>query len=199
MEKALGLKKTRYWNIVPGDKRQSIIEFNKKCKESVWEYKDLWEKLTRRMGYWVDMKNPYITYENKYIESVWWVIAQIFKAKNKKGESLVYKGHKVIPYCYRCGTALSSHEVAQGYQTIKDNSVYIKFKLTEEKDTYVLAWTTTPWTLPSNVALAINTGVTYCKVEIDKNNFFILAKNRIEEVLKIQIYEIIKDISGKDL
>ena len=129
VEKALGLKnKQDIENIVPGDKRQSIIEFNKKCKESVWEYKDLWEKLTRRMGYWVDMKNPYITYENKYIESVWWVIAQIFKAKNDKGESLVYKGHKVIPYCYRCGTALSSHEVAQGYQTVKDNSVYIKFK-----------------------------------------------------------------------
>ena len=117
VEKALGLKnKQDIENIVQGNMRESIIEFNRKCKESVWEYKDLWEKMTRRMAYWVDMKSPYVTYENKYIESVWWVIAQIWKTKNKKGESLIYKGHKVVPYCYRCGTALSSHEVAQGYQ-----------------------------------------------------------------------------------
>jgi isoleucyl-tRNA synthetase len=171
VEKALGLKnKQDIENIVPGDKRQSVIEFNKKCKESVWEYKDLWEKLTRRMGYWVDMQNPYVTYENKYIESVWWTVAQIFKAKNAKGESLVYKGHKVIPYCYRCGTALSSHEVAQGYQVIKDNSVYIKFKAKPNSEkgiddnTYFLAWTTTPWTLPGNVALAINRDIEYVKI-----------------------------------
>lgn len=172
VEKTLGLKnKQDIENIVPGDKRQSIIEFNKKCKESVWEYKDLWEKLTRRMGYWVDMKNPYITYENRYIESVWWTLAQIFKAKNSKGESYVYKGHKVIPYCYRCGTALSSHEVAQGYQTVKDNSVYVKFKAKPnlekgiDDNTYFLAWTTTPWTLPGNVALAVNEKFEYLILE----------------------------------
>jgi isoleucyl-tRNA synthetase len=178
VEKALGLKnKQDIENIIPGDKRQSIIEFNKKCKESVWEYKDLWEKLTRRMGYWVDMQNPYVTYENKYIESVWWTVAQIFKAKNDKGESLAYKGHKVIPYCYRCGTALSSHEVAQGYQTIEDNSVYIKFKVKSgqkignfvvDDSTYFLVWTTTPWTLPGNVALAVNSEIDYVVYE-DKN------------------------------
>ncbi|HOX10778.1 MAG TPA: isoleucine--tRNA ligase [Candidatus Moranbacteria bacterium] len=205
VEKALGLKnKQDIENIVPGDKRQSIIEFNKKCKESVWEYKDLWEKLTRRMGYWVDMKNPYITYENKYIESVWWVIAQIFKAKNDKGESLVYKGHKVIPYCYRCGTALSSHEVAQGYQTVKDNSVYIKFKAKPnaekgiDDDTYFLAWTTTPWTLPGNVSLAISPNVLYGMVK-SGNEFYILAKDLIDKAFENIGHDFIRDIEAKEL
>ena len=171
VEKSLGLRsKQEIENIVPGNPRESVIVFNKKCKESVWLYKDAWEKMTRRMAYWVDMKNPYITYENKYIESVWWVVAQIFKSKNKKGENLVYKGHKVVPYCYRCGTALSSHEVAQGYQKIKDNSVYVKFKakpnqkigdFTTDDKTYFLVWTTTPWTLPGNVALAVNKDIDY--------------------------------------
>ncbi len=162
VEKALGLRnKQDIENIVPGDARASVIEFNKKCKESVWEYRDLWEKLTRRMGYWVDMEHPYVTYENEYIESVWWQLAQVAALKNEKGESYLYKGHKVVPYCYRCGTALSSHEVAQGYQTVKDNSVYVKFQLTAnseqktENKTYLLAWTTTPWTLPGNAALAV--------------------------------------------
>lgn len=189
VEKALGLhNKQDIENIVPGNPRESIIEFNKKCKESVWEYKDLWEKMTCRMAYWVDLENPYITYENKYIESVWWVIAQIFKTKNKKGESLVYKGHKVVPYCYRCGTALSSHEVAQGYQTVKDNSVYIKFKAKPKQkiggfetddNTYILVWTTTPWTLPGNVALAVNKEIKYLKYKFLKGenagSTFILA------------------------
>jgi isoleucyl-tRNA synthetase len=165
VEKELGLRnKQEIENIVPGNPRESVIEFNKKCKESVWKYKDLWEKLTQRMGYWVDMQNPYVTYENRYIESVWWVIAQIFKTKNKKGEPLVYKGHKVVPYCYRCGTTLSSHEVAQGYQTVKDNSIFVKFKVKGEENTYFLAWTTTPWTLPGNVALAVNKEIDYVKI-----------------------------------
>jgi len=178
VEKALGLKnKQEIESIVPGDPRQSVIEFNKKCKESVWEYKDLWEKMTKRMGYWVDMKNPYVTYENKYIESVWWVVAQIFKSKSKSGESMIYQGHKVVPFCYRCGTALSSHEVAQGYQMVKDNSIYVKFKLKPgqkignfevDDKTYILAWTTTPWTLPGNVALAINKNIEYIKIQVDK-------------------------------
>jgi isoleucyl-tRNA synthetase len=130
--------------------------------------------MTRRMGYWVDMQNPYVTYENKYIESVWWTVAQIFKTKNDKGENLVYRGHKVVPYCYRCGTALSSHEVAQGYQKVKENSVYIKFKAKPnpekgiDDNTYFLAWTTTPWTLPGNVALAVNSNETYVLLKINK-------------------------------
>jgi len=205
VEKALGLKnKQEIENIVPGDSRASVIEFNKKCKESVWEYKELWEKLTRRMAYWVDMENPYITYENKYIESVWWVIAQIFKTKNAKSESLVYKGHKVVPYCYRCGTVLSSHEVAQGYQTVKDNSVYIKFKAKPnpekgiDDNTYFLAWTTTLWTLPGNVALAIGKNITYGIVKVG-GEFFILAKEGIEKTLKELEFEIIKEIKGEEL
>lgn len=193
VEKALGLKnKQEIENIVPGNPRESVIEFNKKCKESVWEYKDLWEKMTRRMGYWVDMKNPYVTYENKYIESVWWIVAQIFKSKSKSGESMVYQGHKVVPYCYRCGTALSSHEVAQGYQTVKDNSVFVKFKikpgqkiaggLTDDQ-TYILAWTTTPWTLPGNVSLAVNLNISYALVTNKyTNDKFILAHSRLEAV-----------------
>ena len=197
VEKELGLKnKQDIENIVPGNPRESIIEFNKKCKESVWVYKDLWEKLTRRMGYWVDMQHPYVTYENSYIESVWWVIAQVAKLKNAKRDSLLYKGHRVIPYCYRCGTALSSHEVAQGYQTVKENSIYIKFKLkpgqkvgdfiTDDK-TYILAWTTTPWTLPGNVALAVGKDIGYVAIKQEKEQY-ILAKNRsgvIDEKHKI--------------
>jgi isoleucyl-tRNA synthetase len=197
VEKELGLRnKQDIENIVPGNPRESIIEFNKKCKESVWKYKDLWEKLTQRMGYWVDMKNPYITYENRYIESIWWVIAQIFKTKNKKGESLVYKGHKVVPYCYRCGTTLSSHEVAQGYQTVKDNSVFVKFKVKGEENAYLLAWTTTPWTLPGNVALAVGVDIDYVKVKI-KDEILILAKNFLEKIEGK--HEIVKRIKGNDL
>lgn len=166
VEKALGLKnKQDIENIVPGDTRASIIEFNKKCKESVWEYRDLWEKMTNRMGYWVDMEHPYVTYENEYIESVWWQLAQIAELKNAKGESFLYKGHKIVPYCSRCGTALSSHEVAQGYKVVKDLSVTVKFELSDEPGTYLLAWTTTPWTLPGNVALAVNKNIEYVELE----------------------------------
>ncbi|OGI21859.1 MAG: hypothetical protein A2808_02865 [Candidatus Moranbacteria bacterium RIFCSPHIGHO2_01_FULL_55_24] len=178
VEKALGLRsKQDIENIVPGDARASVIEFNKKCKESVWEYKDPWEKMTERMGYWVDMKNPYITYDNSYIESVWWQLKQIAELKNSKDESFLYKGHKVVPYCYRCGTALSSHEVAQGYQTVKDNSVSVKFRVepgqkiggvAADDKTFLVAWTTTPWTLPGNVALAVNENIKYWKREILK-------------------------------
>lgn len=203
VEKSLGLKnKQDIENIVPGDKRQSIIEFNKKCKESVWKYKDLWEKLTRRMGYWVDMKNPYVTYDNKYIESVWWTVAQIFKAKNNKGEGYVYKGHKVIPYCYRCGTALSSHEVAQGYQTVKDNSVYIKFKAKPnpekgiDDNTYFLAWTTTPWTLPGNVALAIKGGLQYMLLESSNKNKIIIGYDN--KILHNVLGDDFKEIHSSD-
>lgn len=202
VEKSLGIKhKHDILNIVPDDARQSVIEFNKKCKESVWEYKDLWEKMTKRMGYWVDMQNPYITYDNKYIESVWWVFAQIAKLKTEKGEDVLYKGHKVVPYCYRCGTALASHEVAQGYQTVKDNSVYVKFKVKvgqkirgsevdELNAYYLLAWTTTPWTLPGNVALAVNPNVTYViKQNVKTGDKFILAQNAADKLFNEEEYK----------
>lgn len=168
VEKTLGIRsKQEIGEIVPGDPRASVIEFNKKCKESVWEYRDLWEKLTRRMGYWVDMEHPYVTYEDGYIESVWWQFSKIAELKDADGNDLLYRGHKVVPYCYRCGTALSSHEVAQGYKEVKDQSAYVKFKVRkqeEEGETYLLAWTTTPWTLPGNVALAVGAEIEYVKV-----------------------------------
>ncbi|MFA5926386.1 MAG: isoleucine--tRNA ligase [Parcubacteria group bacterium] len=185
VEKELGIHtKPEIENIVPGNVRESVIEFNRKCKESVWRYKDLWEKMTERMAYWVDMKNPYVTYENEYIESVWWVFAQIWKTKGKDGKSLVYRGSKVLPYCYRCGTGLSSHEVAQGYQTVKDNSIFLKFKAKKDgkiimdENTYFLVWTTTPWTLPGNVALAAGKDIDYVKAEVN-GEALILARERI--------------------
>ncbi|HAE36552.1 TPA: isoleucine--tRNA ligase [Candidatus Nomurabacteria bacterium] len=140
-----------------------IAQFNKECKESVWEYTDLWEKFTERMGYWVDQKNAYVTYHNDYIESVWNVI----KTVNEKG--LLYKDYKVVPWCPRCGTTLSSHELAQGYQDVKDLSVYAKFKVKGQDNTYILAWTTTPWTLPGNVALAVGKDIEYIKSTIPDN------------------------------
>lgn len=138
-----------------------VAEFNQKCKESVWQYLDVWNKFTHRIGYWVDQKHPYITYHNSYIESLWNVVSEI----NKKG--LLYKDYKVVPWCPRCGTALSSHELAQGYQDVKDLSVYVKFKVIDEENTYLLAWTTTPWTLPGNVALAVGSDIEYVKFEDD--------------------------------
>jgi isoleucyl-tRNA synthetase len=217
VEKELGIHtKPEIENIIPGNVRESIVEFNRKCKESVWKYKDLWEKMTRRMAYWVDMEHPYITYENKYIESVWWVFAQIFKTKGKNGESLVYQGSKVIPYCYRCGTGLSSHEVAQGYQTVKDNSVYVKFKakkdgkIITDDSTYFLVWTTTPWTLPGNVALAVSKDIEYAIVKRNVNigtglaeNFehYIVAEKRRELLLgeyNVGV-ELINKFKGEDL
>ncbi len=227
VEKELGIHtKPEIENIVPGNVRESIIAFNKKCKESVWKYKDLWEKLTERMAYWVDMKHPYITYENKYIESVWWTFAQIFKTKGKNGESLVYQGSKVIPYCYRCGTGLSSHEVAQGYQKVKDNSVYVKFKAKPnlergiDENTFFIVWTTTPWTLPGNVALAVGENIKYSKHRILKgdntgNTFilalegsadtfahsgiFPLATKPLEEGKNSDPFAQVSDLAGKDL
>ncbi|HLC95611.1 MAG TPA: isoleucine--tRNA ligase [Patescibacteria group bacterium] len=209
VEKALGLKnKQDIENIVPGDARASIIQFNEECKKSVWEYRDLWEKLTKRMGYWVDMEHPYVTYENEYIESVWWQLAQIAELKNKKDESFLYKGHKVVPYCYRCGTALSSHEVAQGYQTVKDNSVYVKFRVksgqkignfTTDENTYFLVWTTTPWTLPGNVALAVNRSIAYIRVIVDNYKNFILASDRKEDIFGESPFVISDTIKGESL
>ncbi len=144
---------------------ESIEYFNNKCKQSVWQYKEEWEKLTRRMGFWIDMDNPYVTYDNNYIETLWWIIKQVYDKK------LLYQGYKVVPHCPRCGTALSSHEVAQGYREVKDESVYIKFRVSKGNDKvkegdYILSWTTTPWTLPGNVALAISEKVNYAIVSI---------------------------------
>lgn len=153
VEKKLGLKSKKEIE------DYGVAEFNKKCKESVWEYVDEWKKFTNRIGYWVDLDNAYITYEPYYIESIWNIISEV----NKKG--LLYKDYKVLPWCPRCGTALSSHELAQGYQDVKDLSVYIKFKVIGEENTYLLAWTTTPWTLPGNVALAVRKDIEYVNIK----------------------------------
>jgi isoleucyl-tRNA synthetase len=162
VEKKLGLKSKKEIE------KYGIAKFNKKARESVFRYKELWEKLTERIGFWLDMDNPYITYDSKYIETLWWIIKQADKA------GLFYKGHKVLPWCPRCGTALSSHEVAQEYERVTEASVYLKFKIkpgqkigdfkTDDK-TYVLAWTTTPWTLPGNVALAVGENIKYVIVD----------------------------------
>ena len=136
-----------------------IEPFIKKCKESVWKYKGEWEKMSSRVGYWVDMDEPYITYNDNYIESIWWAVKQI------ADKGLLYKGHKIVPYCPRCGTALSSHEVAQGYKDVKEKSIFVKFAIKGEKDAYFLAWTTTPWTLFSNVALCMNPNENYVKIK----------------------------------
>lgn len=184
VEKQLGLKSKKEIE------EYGVEKFNKKCKESVWEYVDLWEKFTDRIGYWVDQENPYVTYENYYIEAVWNIL------KNIEERKLLYKDYKVVPWCPRCGTGLSSHELAQGYEDVKDLSVTVKFKLTKEKNTYILAWTTTPWTLPGNVALAVGEEIDYVKLKI-KEEFFILAKARLAII--IEEYEIVEDMKGKDL
>ena len=141
--------------------KYGIEPFIKKCKESVWKYKSEWEKMSERVGYWADMENPYVTYDDKYIESVWWALKEIWK------KGLLYKGHKIVPYCPRCGTALSSHEVAQGYKDVKETSVFVRFRVKGEENRYFLAWTTTPWTLPSNVALCMNPDENYVEIESD--------------------------------
>ncbi len=135
-----------------------IDKFNALCRESVWKYKQLWDEMTERMGYWVDLDHPYVTYENSYIESVWWLLRQMWDRE------LIYRGHKIVPYCTRCETPLSSHEIAQGYKDLEDPSVFVKMRLKSAPDTSFLVWTTTPWTLISNVALALHPEVTYVKV-----------------------------------
>lgn len=152
-----------------------VEKFIEKCKESVWKYKGEWEELSERVGFWADMEHPYITYENDYIESVWWSIKEI----HEKG--LLYKGHKVVPYCPRCGTALSSHEVAQGYEEVTETSATVLFDV-EELGASLLVWTTTPWTLPSNVAACVNPSVTYVKAEKD-GKAYILTEALLHEVL----------------
>lgn len=163
VEKKLGL------NSKKAIEEYGIAKFNQECKESVWEYVSFWDKFTERIGYWVDEKDPYITYENNYIESVWNIVKKVNE------QNLLYKDYKVVPWCPRCGTALSSHELAQGYEDVKDLSVYVKFKVKGQENTYILAWTTTPWTLPGNVALAVAESVEYVKIFLN-GEFLILAK-----------------------
>ena len=177
-----------------------VENFVKKCKESVFTYVHMWEEMTEKVGFWVDMDNPYVTYHNEYIESVWWALKQMWE------KGLLYEGHKVMPYCPRCGTALSSHEVAQGYKDVKDLTCIAKFKVLDRENTYILAWTTTPWTLPSNLALAVNKSYEYAEVKAnvgrdDEPQYenYILAKDLINEVLRETPYELVRTFKGEEL
>jgi len=171
--------------------KYGIEKFNKKCKESVWQYKDEWEKLTERIGYWLDLENPYVTYDNEFIESIWSELGQIHE------RGLLYKGYKVVPQCPRCETALSSHEVAQGYKKVEDRSVYIKFKVKDQENTYILSWTTTPWTLPGNIALAVAADVDYVKLKVG-DEYYVLAEALVEAVFDKNIKPVEK-YRGKDM
>lgn len=168
-----------------------IEPFIQKCKESVWKYKNEWEDMSKRVGYWADMEHPYVTYENDYIESVWWSLKQIFE------KGLLYKGHKIVPYCPRCGTALSSHEVAQGYKDVNEDSIFVKFKAKGE-DAYFLAWTTTPWTLPSNVSLSVNPDEEYVKAQGPDDEVYYLAKDLYAQILGEDAH-IIEKYRGREL
>ena len=173
--------------------------FIEHCKESVWKYKGMWEDFSGTVGFWADMDNPYVTYHNDFIESEWWALKEIW---NKK---LLYKGFKIVPYCPRCGTPLSSHEVAQGYKAVKERSAVVRFKVVGE-DAYFLAWTTTPWTLPSNVALCVNPDETYCKVKAADGRTYYMAEALLDKVLSgiereegTPAYEVLETYKGKDL
>lgn len=168
-----------------------IKEFNDSCRNSVFEYESLWRNMTKRMGYLIDLDNPYVTLENEYIESVWWILDKFFK------EDYIYEGHKILPYCARCGTGLASHEVAQGYKEVKTNTVIAKFKLKDKENEYFLAWTTTPWTLASNVALAVSAEETYVRVE-QGDEIYYVAKTLADKVLGGH-YHVLEEINGKDL
>lgn len=185
VEKQLGL-----------DGKEQIEEYGlepfiKKCKESVWKYKGMWEDFSARVGFWADMENPYVTYDNNFIESEWWALKQIWE------KGLLYKGHKIVPYCPRCGTSLSSHEVAQGYKDVKERSATAKFAVKGEENTYFLAWTTTPWTLPSNVALCVNPAEKYVKILVE-GTYYILAEALCDANFP-DGYEVKGSYSGKDL
>lgn len=184
VEKSLGIKNKD--EIVT----YGIEKFNAECKKSVWKYKTEWEKLTREMGYWVDMSSPYITFENNYIESVWWALSEYYN------KGMIYKGFKIQPYCPRCETPLSSHEISLGYKNVTDNSIYIKFKLVDEVNTFILSWTTTPWTLPGNVALAVGEKIDYVKLKVGEE-IWIIAKDLTSALG--EEYPIVEKIKGKDL
>jgi len=184
VEKALGISGK------PAIEDYGVEPFINKCKESVWKYKSEWEEVSERVAFWADMNDPYITYENSYIESVWWALRQIWD------KDLLYKGHRIVPYCPRCGTALSSHEVAQGYKDVREVSVYVKFKAKDD-EAFFLAWTTTPWTLPSNVALAVNAHEEYCRVEHNSQTYIIASA--LAENLFGEDYNIIDRFPGSSL
>ena len=192
VEKLLGL-----------DGKEQIEEYGldpfiSKCKESVWKYKGMWEDFSGTVGFWADMDNPYVTYHDDFIESEWWALKTIW------GKGLLYKGFKIVPYCPRCGTPLSSHEVAQGYKAVKERSAVVRFKVVGE-DAYFLAWTTTPWTLPSNVALCVNPEEDYCKVKAADGYTYYMAKALLDKVLgKLaeegeKAYEVLETMKGTDL
>ncbi len=177
--------------------KYGLEPFIKECKESVWKYKGMWEKFSDQVGFWADMEHPYVTYEDNYIESEWWALNEIWN------KGLLYKGFKVVPYCPRCGTPLSSHEVAQGYKAVKERSAIARFKV-KDKDEYILAWTTTPWTLPSNVALCVNPEEKYVKVKTADGYTYYLAKALCEKVLggedaPTAPYEILEEFDGKSM
>ncbi|MFA5562438.1 MAG: class I tRNA ligase family protein, partial [Eubacteriales bacterium] len=153
-----------------------LAAFVEKCKESVWKYREMWEDFSGTVGFWADMDTPYVTYHNDYIESVWWSLKQIWD------RGLLYRGFKIVPYCPRCGTPLSSHEVAQGYQTVKETSATVKFAVKDKPGEYLLAWTTTPWTLPSNLALCVNPRETYVRAAVG-DQVYLLAEARLNAVL----------------
>ena len=187
IEKTLGL------NGKQDIEKYGVENFIKLCRESVWKYKAMWEEMTDKVGYWVDMENPYITYDNNYIESIFWAL----KEMDKKG--LIYKGHKIVPYCPRCGTSLSKMEVENGdnYKILKENSVFVKVKSAEEENTYFLVWTTTPWTLPSNVALCMNPNEIYVKIEQD-GQFYIMLEKLVPSLFEEGTYRKIYSKTGKE-
>ena len=185
VEKKLGLKTKQ------DIEKYGIEKFNRECRKSTFRYENEWIEMTRRVGFWIDMDNPYITLENDYIESVWWSLKQLWE----KGH--LYKGYKVVPYCPRCGTALSAHEVAQGYKSVTEPSIFVKFKLRDE-NAYFLAWTTTPWTLLSNVALAVHPDEPYLKIKY-RGEILILAEERVARLFKGEEYEILDRFMGKEL
>ncbi len=197
VEKQLGLKsKPEIENLASGDPAKSIAQFNAACKKLVWQFKDEWEKLTERVGFWLDLKHPYITYENNYMESVWAVIAKAHE------RGLLYPGHKVVPYCPRCGTALSSHEVAQGYASVTEDSVYVKCRVTQgnrfvQSGDFILTWTTTPWTLPGNVALAVGPEFAYVRVKAG-SECLVVARELATLVIQ-EPYKVVSEFKGKNL
>ena len=186
VEKVLGLDGK------PQIEQYGIEPFIGECKKSVWKYLHEWEKMSDQVGYWVDMEHPYVTYHNDYIESEWWSLKKIYD------KGMLYLGHKIAPYCPRCGTALSSHEVAQGYKNVKEVSAIVRFHVKDMENTSFLAWTTTPWTLPSNLALCVNPGATYCKFNCEGETF-IMAKALVEKVFAGKEVEMLEEMPGQSL
>ncbi len=185
VEKQLGLKNKK--EVLD----YGIGKFVEKCKGDVFSYIKDWNKSTEELAYWIDLEKPYRTLDNEYIESVWWSLKELY---NKK---MLYDGHKVVPFCTRCGTPLSSHEVAQGYKDVTEESVYVAFKVIGKVNEYILAWTTTPWTLPGNVALAVGENINYVKVKLEDEDILILAKDKLD-LIKGK-YKVVEEIKGKKL